>query len=71
MIVAKPPKLARPIPALYRARTCEDVVEARGRRWLDAVRVEQDLWVRVQARVGAGQSQARGLGEGLCSAWGH
>ena len=49
----------------------EDVVEARGRRWLDAVKVEQDLGVRERAGVGARQSRARGLGEGLRGAWGH
>ena len=49
----------------------EDVVEARGGGWFDTVKVEEDLGVRERACVGAGQSRARGLCEGLGSAWGH
>ena len=48
----------------------EDVVEARGGRWLDAVEVEEDLRVRERG-VGAREPRARGLGEGLRRARGH
>lgn len=52
-------------------RVRQDVVQARGRRRLCTVKVEEELGARQGARIRAREARASGFGESLGRAWGH